>query len=108
MGWTAELSTLQHDVAGTATIVDDCTVEITMFDYDGRGIDVRVYGGPNGNYDPPAGFPMGPDLVRTTPYVSETIVAKVPGGRTLTEVDGVSIWCVDVSVDFGSGQFAPP
>ena len=33
-----------HDVGGTARSIDDCTIEITDFTYDGTGIDVRLYG----------------------------------------------------------------
>jgi hypothetical protein len=29
----------------------------------------------------------------------------LPEGRTLDELDGISIWCVAVGVDFGSGRF---
>ena len=41
----AELEEYFHDVSGTAEIVDDCTVIIHDFTYDGTGLDVRIYGG---------------------------------------------------------------
>jgi hypothetical protein len=105
VGWKAELVEYQHDVAGTATIIDNCTVEITHFTYDGTGIDVRVYGGVGGDYG--AGFAMTDDLLKTGGYDDETLVATVPDGRTLDDLDGISVWCVDFAIDFGSDTFAP-
>ena len=34
-GWQAELSTDFHDVSGTVTIVDDNTIQLNNFNYDG-------------------------------------------------------------------------
>jgi len=106
VGWTAELEPFFHGVGGTAEIIDDCTVQIRNFSYDGAGIDVRVYGGSGGDYN--AGYPMTDDLVKSGGYSGETIYARLPEGMTLDELDGVSVWCVDVAVDFGSGLFAAP
>jgi mono/diheme cytochrome c family protein len=105
VGWQAQLSTLYHGVQGTAVIVDDCTVEIRDFHYDGTGIDVRIYGGQGGNYDD--GFAMSDDLLKPGGYEGDTIVAKLPSDRLLDELDGVSVWCVDVGISFGEGLFAP-
>lgn len=105
VGWTAELSTLQHDVSGTVTILDDCTAEITDFDFDGQGIDVRLYGAVGGDYD--NGFPMTDDLVRQGGYSEDTVLAGLPAGMTWDDADSVSIWCVDFAIDFGSGSFSP-
>ena len=44
----------------------------------------------------------------STPYDGETITATLPPGRTLEELGAVSIWCVDIPVDFGSGTFQAP
>jgi len=103
IGQTAELSNLFHDVGGTAEIIDDCTVRITNFTYDATGIDVRLYGGLGGDYD--NGFAMGEDLVRANPYLGETLDFPLPEGMTMDDLDGVSVWCVDVGIDFGSGTF---
>ena len=105
IGWTASLSNLFHDVSGTAEIIDDCTVEIRNFNYDGTGIDVRVYGGLDGDYD--NGFAMTDDLLLPGGYQNEVIEATLPAGMTMDDLDGVSIWCVTVGIDFGSGTFAP-
>jgi mono/diheme cytochrome c family protein len=106
LGWTAELETFFHNVGGTAEIVDDCTVVISNFTYDGTGIDVRIYGGQDGDYD--NGFAMTDDLLLNGGYDGVTLVAKLPDGESMEDLDGISVWCVDVGVDFGSGLFGPP
>lgn len=104
VGATAVLVEAFHDVGGIAEVIDDCTIEIRDFTYDGTGIDVRLYGGLGGNYD--AGFAMGDDLIKPGGYQGETLTFTLPAGRTLDDLDGVSVWCVDVGVDFGSGQLS--
>lgn len=106
VGATAELTGYFHDVAGTAEIIDDCTIVLHDFVYDGAGIDVRLYGGLAGDYD--SGFPMGDDLVQPGGYQGDTLSFTLPDDKTLDDLDGVSVWCVDVGVDFGSGMFEGP
>lgn len=101
VGQTATFSNLQHKVGGKATIIDDCTLEIKNFTYDGQGIDVRIYGAVGKTFD--RGFPMTGDLVRSKPYQGETLKAKLPKGKTWDDVTHLSVWCVDFSVDFGNG-----
>ncbi len=106
VGWRAELATFQHKVSGTAEILDDCTIQVTEFNYDGTGLDVRFYGGIGGNFA--AGFALSDDLLRAGGYTDETMTLTLPDGVTLSDLDGLSVWCVDVGVDFGSGTFAAP
>lgn len=103
VGQTAELQNFFHDVGGTAEIIDDCTIEITGFTFDGQGIDVQMYGGFEGMYED--GFSMSENLVRDDPYLGETIRFTLPEGQTMDDVGGVSVWCVPVGADFGSGTF---
>ena len=104
IGQTAELTPFAHGVGGTATIVDDCTIEVTSFDFDGQGINVRFYSGLGGDFD--SGFSMSEmDLRRNPGYADETVFAQLPDGRTLDELDAISVWCVPVGVSFGDGQF---
>ncbi|MBL8949100.1 MAG: DM13 domain-containing protein [Myxococcales bacterium] len=106
VGWVADLSAQFHGVGGRAEIVDDCTVVIHDFTYDGTGIDVRLYGGVDGDYD--GGYPMTDDLIKPGGYDGTELEAVLPDGVTLDQLDGVSVWCVDVGIDFGSGSFSPP
>lgn len=104
VGQTATLSQRAHGVKGTATIVDERTIELTDFSYDGGGIDVRIYGGLGGNYRD--GFAIGMNLLGT-PYTDGTLRVELPAGVTLDDLDGVSVWCVAASASFGDGLFAP-
>ena len=107
VGWTATLSTKFHGVEGVATIVDDCTIELTQFSYDGNGIDVQVYAATAGDYG--GGFSVSGQLYNyPIGYSDETVILKVPTGKTLDDIDGVSVWCVAVGVSFGDGLFEPP
>jgi mono/diheme cytochrome c family protein len=108
VGLVAELSTFAHQVSGTAVIVDDCTIRVDDFVFDGGGIDVRFYSGLEGNYVD--GFSMSEeDLRRPEGYDgSETVYAQLPEGRSLDELDGISVWCVPVAASFGDGLFLAP
>lgn len=105
IGQTATLVAFSHDVGGTATIIDDCTIRVDNFSFDGLGIDVRFYGGLDGDYS--NGFSMSEeDLRRPVPYDgTETVFAQLPEGRTLDEINGISVWCVPVDSSFGDGLF---
>lgn len=104
VGQTGELTTLAHSVSGTATIVDDCTIEITNFNYDGGGIIVEVYGGVNENYHPPVGFAISENIFGTR-FVNQTYTVQLPTDKTLDDLNGISIWCSDVGVSFGDSLF---
>ena len=108
IGQVAELQTFAHQVSGTAVIVDDCTIRIDDFVFDGGGIDVRFYSGLGGDYE--NGFSMSEeDLRRPGGYDgTETVYAQLPEGRTLDELDGISVWCVPVASSFGDGLFQAP
>ena len=83
--------------------MDDCTIELRDFFYDGAGIVVQAYGALGGNYQ--SGFAIGPDLIKSGGYRGETITLTMPEGQTMDDLDGISIWCVAVGIDFGSGMF---
>ncbi|MBT8469242.1 MAG: DM13 domain-containing protein, partial [Deltaproteobacteria bacterium] len=89
-------------------IIDDCTVRVDDFVYDGTGIDVRFYGGLGGDYS--GGFSMSEeDLRRIGGYDgSEPVYAQLPEDRTFDDLDGISVWCVPVSASFGDGLFTNP
>ncbi len=107
IGETAILDGFSHDVAGTATIVDDCTIEIEDFVFDGGGINIQIYGALGGEFDPaPAGsgFSMSGNLLGQA-FDGETLTVQLPADRTLDDIDSISVWCVPVGADFGSGDF---
>jgi hypothetical protein len=104
-GWEAQLSTFSHDVAGTVRIVDEDTLEIEGFTYDGGGPAVYFYlGEDNSDASFGAGLGVGP-LLTGTVYNNDSLTVDLPEGVTLDGYNAVSVWCVDFSVNFGSGEF---
>lgn len=104
IGAAATLVTRDHGVSGTARIADDCTIVIDNFNYDGRGVDVRVYAATAGQ-DFADGVVLSGDLRRSQPYIDETLTLTLPAGATLDDVDALSVWCVPVGVSFGDATF---
>jgi mono/diheme cytochrome c family protein len=107
LGWTADLgiNTGEGQVSGFVTMVDDCTLELHDFSYDGNGIDVRVYGAKDSSFRP--AITIGPNIVGRT-FTKETWRVSLPPGQTLDDLNWVGIWCVAVGADFGSGPFVAP
>tara|TARA_R110000868_G_scaffold31554_4_gene115568 strand:+ start:776 stop:991 length:216 start_codon:yes stop_codon:yes gene_type:complete len=58
-GYTGTFSTLAHNVSGTATVIDNCTIEITMFNFDGAAPNVKFYAGVNGSFSDSEAFGIG-------------------------------------------------
>ena len=107
VGWKADLgiNTGEGEVSGFVTMIDDCTLELTQFSYNGDGIEVRVFGSKVKTFRP--GFAIGPDLVGRR-FVKATLRVQLPAGKTLDDLDWVSIWCIKARANFGSGPFLPP
>jgi len=107
IGYTGEFTTFDHDVAGTATIIDDCTIEITNFTYDGRGPAVYFYAGIDHDYNADTAFEIG-DFLTGTAFDNETVRITLPEGRTFDDLTGISVWCVRFNADFGNVEFSAP
>ncbi len=99
VGETATLTTRAHEVMGTLEVVDNCTLEITDFHFDGGGVDVRAIVSPNGDYT--NGIVLSEDLRRSGGYDGEKLQLNLPEGVTLDDVGGLSIWCVPFGASFG-------
>jgi len=103
VGRTATLIGSAHAVSGSLTVLDDCTLEVGNFTYDGGGPDVAFYAGRRDDY--------GPDAVRLSPaldgrvYDGDTVRLTLPEGTTLDDVNNLSVWCFDVQVSFGDAFF---
>jgi len=104
IGQTATLTTRSHGVAGKATIINDCTIKMTNFSFDGGGLDVLFYGGINGNYK--SGIPLGEQLLGKK-FNQATYLISLRKGD-LDKLNSLSVWCVDVDVSFGDGSFIKP
>ncbi len=108
VGWKADLGINRGEgqVSGFVTMIDDCTLQLTDFSYDGNGIEVRVFGSKSSTFRP--GFAIGPDLVGRV-FTKATLTVTLPPGKRLEDLDWVAIWCIKAGANFGSGQFrAPP
>lgn len=109
IGWQADLSRLAHNVSGSVTIVDEDTVRVDNFTYDGGGLDVYFYLGQAETKQAfTDGLQIGPQLLGSNfTGNSPPLVIDLPAGQTLEGWNAISVWCVTVSVNFGSGTFAP-
>ena len=103
VGQSAELRTYFHSVSGTARIVDDCTIVIENFTYDGGGLDVRVYGGTDLSFQD--AVILSSDLRRPGGYRNETLTVRFPADVTLDDVRAIAIWCIVVDANFGDAEF---
>lgn len=99
VGSSAKLRGFFHNVGGTVRIVDDCTLAIDDFTFDGGGLDVRVYAGRDTTFE--NGIRLTGDIRRAGGYRNETLLVPLPAGVTLDDVRAVSIWCLAVNVNFG-------
>lgn len=106
IGYSGFFDTLAHNVAGKATIIDDCTIQITNFDYDGGGPEVYFYGAINHNYTDTSAFPIGQKLNGKV-YDNAAFTIKLPANKTLSDLNGLSVWCVDFNANFGQMTFTP-
>jgi hypothetical protein len=104
VGAVTTLETRFHNVAGIVTVVDDCTVEISDFTFDGQGISVHAVLARDPDFD---SFDIiSEDLRPDGPYDTETLTLPLREGMTLDGVTHFSIWCVPAAASFGDGEFS--
>jgi hypothetical protein len=106
-GWETHFTQLGHGVRGTATILDERTIRLTHFSYDGLAPDMYVYLATNLTSAAfrNSGLTASPRLARA--YTNETYLVQLPVGQTLNGWNAISIWCRAVQGSFGWGTFAP-
>lgn len=105
VGTSSEFSDFAHDISGTLTVIDDRTLQVSNFFYDGGGVRVFFYTGTDGNYrDGSAGAgPIG-QLLNGRRYTGDTIMLTIPEGLTLDDFNGISVWCIPFSANFGDAR----
>jgi hypothetical protein len=106
VGHSGFFNTFAHNVSGKATIIDDCTIEITQFSYDGGGPDVYFYGAENHEYASSEAFPIGPQI-NGSAFNNAKLLIKLPQNKSLDDLSGLSVWCVDFAANFGQMEFTP-
>jgi len=109
VGYQGTFSTLDHNVSGTVTIVDNCTLQVENFNYDATAPAVYFYGDTAPNFLSSNAFIIG-DILRDNrvDYVNESITLKLPNNRDLDDLEYLSVWCVDFRVNFGDLRFQAP
>lgn len=100
VGKSADFVTLFHDVSGTLKVIDDCTLEITQFNYDGQGPLVYFYAAAEQQYFSQDAFVIGP-LLTGTEYRDDQVLLNLPIGKSLDDFNSLSVWCIDFAVNFG-------
>lgn len=109
VGWQAVLVEDSHDVGGTVTIVDDDTVRLDDFTYDGGANFVYFYlGADESDFSFFQGLRIG-ELLSGTSYDGSQgpLFVDLPAGETLEGYHGFSVWCERFQANFGSGTFMP-
>lgn len=91
-----------YGISGTVTIISDCEIEISNFSYNGRGPNVSVYAGINGNFE--TGVNMSANL-NGRRFNGETLNLFLPDGASFNEFNSISIWCFEFDIDFSSASF---
>ncbi len=108
VGYATSLSTISHDVSGTVTILDEDTLLVEDFTFDGAGLSVFFYLGTSDTTFS-SGLAIGPQLVGTVFDGSQApFTIDLPTGTTIDGYNAISVWCVAADVSFGDGTFSAP
>jgi len=103
VGRSAELSSLAHGVSGTVTVLNDCELEVTNFNYDGGGPSVYFYAAVDREYSSNS-FIIGQQL-NGKRWVNDTLRLPIPEGKSLDDFNSLSVWCYDFNANFGDVFF---
>ncbi len=101
---TATLNGAFHDVGGQVSLLDNGVIVIENFTFDGGGINVRAILSTSLNYDNYT--VLSGNLLRDTAYDGTIMRFLVPDTFANAQTLYLSIWCVPVSVSFGSATFS--
>ncbi|VUD64030.1 hypothetical protein TDB9533_03231 [Thalassocella blandensis] len=102
VGQQAKFSTKAYKVQGLVTVINDCSLLVSHFTYNGGGLlDVHLYTGSGGNFA--SGSALGENLYGIQ-HENENFVVPINSSQ-LNNLDAISVWCVGAKVSFGDGQF---
>ena len=106
-GWIADIPKGIHDSQAVVTILDEKTILVEHFTYDGTAPAVYFYlGASDSSVDFANGLQIEPLLDRA--YSDETLLLTLPAGYTLDGYHAISVWCALASVNFSSASFEAP
>ncbi|CAL1280275.1 unnamed protein product [Larinioides sclopetarius] len=95
--------TFAHDVVGRMYAVDDRTLYIKGFSYDGQGPDAYFWAGSTAKPDA-TGFIIPDEKGKKVPlaeYRNKDILLRLPAGKTLRNIKWIAVWCRKFSANFG-------
>ncbi|KAG5897115.1 hypothetical protein JTB14_014102 [Gonioctena quinquepunctata] len=102
-----------HGIRGIAYAVDESTIFIKGFSYDGTGPDAFFWIGnsprpsPEGIIIPYPEDSIGRDPPVLRAYNNTDIILRLPMGKRIRDIRWLSVWCRRFTVDFGE-VFIPP
>ena len=106
-GWSADIPPGAHQSQGVATILDEHTIQVEHFTYDGTAPAVYFYLGETDTHSAFInGLQLDPLLDRA--YNDETLTLTLPAGENLDDYGAISVWCAEFSVNFSSASFEAP
>lgn len=106
IGYYGYFETLAHGVSGRAEIIDDCTIKITEFYYDGKGPDVYFYAAKDHQYGDENAFAIS-NAINGPAYENAEFMLTLPNDKTMDDLNGLSVWCIDFNANFGQVEFTP-
>ncbi|KAL3173630.1 hypothetical protein MRX96_041453 [Rhipicephalus microplus] len=98
-----KLNTHFHGVSGELYVVDDTTLYLKDFHYDGTGPDAYFWAGSSTRPDH-TGFIIPDEKGRTTPlgaYNGQDLVLKLPAGQAVSKIRWFAVWCRKFRANFG-------
>ena len=96
--------TIAHGVSGRAEIIDNCTIKVTEFYYDGRGPKVNFYVAQDHDYANESAFAISREINGPS-YENSEFILRLPNGKTLNDFNTLSVWCVEFGASFGELVF---
>ncbi|MDO6445416.1 DM13 domain-containing protein [Colwellia sp. 1_MG-2023] len=106
VGQYGYFESLAHGVSGRAEIIDNCTIKVTEFYYDGRGPKVNFYVGQDHDYTSDNAFAISREINGPS-YENAEFTLRLPNDKSLDDFNTLSVWCVEFSASFGQLQFTP-
>ena len=91
-----------YGISGNVTILSDCEIQLTNFNYNGRGPNVSIYGAANGDFG--SGVNMS-EVLNGRVWENATLNLFVPEGTSIGDINSFSVWCFQFDVDFSSAFF---
>ncbi|KAL0861171.1 hypothetical protein ABMA27_009654 [Loxostege sticticalis] len=107
------LTQYAHGIRGTVYAVDENTVFVRGFAYDGTGPDAYFWVGDSPQPSPEGTLVPYPEDYTTrdppilTAHSNSDILLRLPGGTRLRDIKWLSVWCRRFTVNFGD-VFIPP